>query len=125
MAFFWLKTSQARGGYFEYWQSAEFQPWASENEEAGLLYHLAVEVNSTVILAADNWRALAGWAALLGISMIEATPESKPVQFENVKDLVERACLVGAWRVDVPQEVATVLLVGFPVLGTIAATPSH
>ena len=90
MALFWLKTSQARGGYFEYWQNAEFQPWASENEEAGLLYHLAVEVNSTVVLAADNWRALAGWAALLGISMIVATPESKPVQFENLKDLSER-----------------------------------
>jgi hypothetical protein len=90
MALYWMKTSQARGGYFEYWQSAEFQPWASENEEAGLLYHLAVEVNSTVILTAENWRALAGWAALLGISMIEATPESKPVQFENVKDLSER-----------------------------------
>lgn len=90
MALFWLKTSQARRGYFEYWQSAELQPWASENEEAGLLYHLVVEVNGTVIMAADNSRALAGWAALLGISMIEATPESKPVQFENVKDLSER-----------------------------------
>ena len=43
-----------------------------------------------MIMAADNSRALAGWAALLGISMIEATPESKPVQFENVKDLSER-----------------------------------
>ena len=71
MALFWLKTSQAKGGYFEYWHSAEFLPWASENEEAGVLYHLAVEVNGTVIMATDKWRALAGWGALLGISMIE------------------------------------------------------
>jgi len=30
------------------------------------------------------------WAALLGISMIEAAPESKPVQFENMKEVSER-----------------------------------
>lgn len=90
MALFWLKTSQARGGYFEYWKIAEFQPWASENEAAGLLYQLAFAVNGAVITAAEGWRSVAIWAGLLGISMIDTAPESKPVQLHTVKDFSER-----------------------------------
>ena len=35
-ALFWLKISQERGGYLEYWKNAEFQAWPSETEEGGL-----------------------------------------------------------------------------------------
>jgi hypothetical protein len=90
MALFWLKLSQERGGYFEYWNNAEFQVWPSETEEGGLLYYLALEVNTSVMLAADIWRQILSWAALLGISMIEATDEGKAVGFETVTDLPER-----------------------------------
>ena len=65
-ALFWLKLSQEGGGYFEYWNNAEFQAWPSETEEGALLYYLALEVNNSVIVAADIWRHIASWAALLG-----------------------------------------------------------
>jgi hypothetical protein len=45
LALLWLKTAQGRSGFSDYWRIGEFQPWASENEEAGLMYHLAFEVN--------------------------------------------------------------------------------
>src|SRR3954464_633405 len=83
-ALFWLKLSQQRGGYFEYWKNAEIQVWPSETEEGGLLYYLAQEVNSSVILAADSWRKMASWAALFGLSMIAATGETNIIQFEIV-----------------------------------------
>ena len=76
-ALFWLKHSQQRGGYLEYWKHAEVQGWPSETEEGGLLYYLAIEVNTSLVLAFHGWREVASWAALLGISMIEATSEGK------------------------------------------------
>lgn len=42
LALLWLKTAQGRSGFSDYWRIGEFQPWASENEEAGLMYHLAL-----------------------------------------------------------------------------------
>jgi hypothetical protein len=69
LALLWLKTAQGRSGYSEYWKIGEFQPWASDNEEAGLLYHLAFEVNGAVMTAAQEWRVLMSWASLLGIFM--------------------------------------------------------
>jgi hypothetical protein len=90
VALLWLKTSQAKGGYLEYWKRCEFHSWASENEEAALLYYLVVEVNGAVITAAHNWRALASWAGLLGISMIDTSPASKADRFEIVRDFSER-----------------------------------
>jgi hypothetical protein len=77
MALFWLKLSQQRGGYFEYWNNAELQAWPSETEEGGLLYYLALDVNNSVIVAADIWRQIASWAALLGISIIDSMGASK------------------------------------------------
>jgi hypothetical protein len=88
----WLKTSQSRGGYLEYWERGEFHTWVSENEEAALLYYLVVEVNGGVILTVDNWRSLTSWASLLAISMIDANRQSMPVQFETVQDFS------GRWR---------------------------
>jgi len=38
-ALFWLKLSQERRGYFDYWNNAEFQVWPAETEEGGLLYY--------------------------------------------------------------------------------------
>lgn len=93
LALLWLKTSQARGGYLEYWKTGEFQSWVSENDEASLLYHLAFEVNGAVLMAADGWRALASWASLLGISMIiYTTPQSTPFQLGTAVDFH------GLWR---------------------------
>jgi hypothetical protein len=97
MALFWLKLSQQRGGYLEYWNNAEFQGWPSETEEGGLLYYLALEVNNSVILAADTWRQIASWASLLGISMIEATTEGKLSDsklLETFRSVGERSSLV-------------------------------
>src|SRR5215475_13199850 len=81
-ALLWLKTSQATGGYFEHWTRSDFHCWVGENEEAALLYYLVVEVNGAVITEAHHWRELASWASLLGISVIDRTPESKPVRPE-------------------------------------------
>jgi hypothetical protein len=89
LALRWLKSSQARGGYSEYWEIGEFQPWVSENEEAGLLYHLAFETNGAVMTAAHGWRALASWARLLGISMIATTRDSKPFELGQTENLLE------------------------------------
>lgn len=89
-ALFWLRISQERGGYLDYWKNAEFQAWPSQTEEGGLLYYLAFEVNNSVILAADLWRQIASWAALLGLSMTAATGEMNVVQFEKIGDLPER-----------------------------------
>jgi hypothetical protein len=88
-AFFWLKTSQGRSGFLEYWKIGEFQPWASENEEAGLLYHLAFEVNGAVITAVRGWRVVAGWASLLGISMIATSPQSKLFELGTAGNFLE------------------------------------
>jgi hypothetical protein len=103
MALFWLKISQERGGYFEYWNNAEFQAWPSENEAGALLYYLALEVNNSVILAADTWRQIASWAALLGLSMIAVTGETNVNHFERVRNLPER------WRGKVCSFLADVL----------------
>jgi hypothetical protein len=93
LALLWLKTSQAKGGYLEYWKTGEFQCWVSENDEASLLYHLACEVNGAVLMAADGWRALASWASLLGISMmIGTTPWLTPSQVSTAVDFL------GLWR---------------------------
>jgi hypothetical protein len=73
-----LKTAQGRSQYSEYWKIGEFQPWASENEEAGLMYQLAFEVNGAVMMAAQGWRMLMSWASLLGIFMLVPSPQSKP-----------------------------------------------
>jgi hypothetical protein len=89
MALLWLKTAQARSGYSEYWKVAEFQPWASENEEAGLLYSLVFEVNGAVIAAAEACRERASWAGLLGISMIATSPQSKPFELGAAGDFLE------------------------------------
>ena len=89
LALLWLKTSQERGGYADYWKIGEFQPWVSDNEEAGLLYDLAFAVNGAVMTAAQGWRALAGWASLLGLAMIDTTPDSKPFDLATVGNFPE------------------------------------
>ena len=89
VALLWLKTSQAKGGCSVYWKFAEFQPWAAENEEAGLLYQLAWMVNSTVLLAAQQWRVQASWGSLLGISMLDVKSESKPFEPQRVERFFE------------------------------------
>jgi hypothetical protein len=89
LALLWLKTSQARSGYSEYWKIGEFQSWASENEEAGLLYHLAFEVNGAVMTAAQGWRGRASWASLVGIFMLATSPQSKPFELGTAGDFLE------------------------------------
>jgi hypothetical protein len=83
------KTAQGRSGFSEYWRIGEFQPWASENEEAGLLYHLAFEVNGAVITAAQGWRVLMSWASLLGIFMLAESPQSMPFELGTAGDFLE------------------------------------
>ena len=90
LALLWLKTAQGRSGYSEYWKIGEFQPWVADDEEAGLLYHLAFEVNGAVMTAAQGWRVLMSWAGLLGISMIDTTPSTKPFELATVRDFPER-----------------------------------
>jgi len=70
LALLWLKTSQSKGGYAEYWSNLEFQPWASENETAGLLFHLVFEVNGAVFAASQRWCAVSSWASLFGVSIL-------------------------------------------------------
>jgi hypothetical protein len=89
LALLWLKTSQGRSGYSEYWKIGEFQPWASDNDEAGLLYHLAFEVNGAVMTAAQGWRGLASWASLLGLFMLATSPQSKPLELGTAGDFLE------------------------------------
>jgi hypothetical protein len=89
VALLWLKTSQAKGGYSDYWKFAEFEPWAAENEEAGLLYHLVSMVNGTVLTAAGQWRVLAGWSSLLGISMLDGKPGSEPFEPQRARNFFE------------------------------------
>ena len=89
LALLWLKTSQAKSGYSEYWKIGEFQSWASENEEAGLLYHLAFEVNGAVMTAAQGWRVRASLASLLGIFMLATSPQSKPFGLGTAGDFLE------------------------------------
>ena len=86
-ALLWLKTAQGRSHYSEYWRIGEFQPWASENEDAGLMYGLTFEVNGAVITAAQGWRVLMSWASLLGLSMLATSPQSKT--FELPKDFLQ------------------------------------
>ena len=81
-ALLWLKTSQATGGYLEHWRRSDFHCWVGESEEAALLYYLVVEVNGAVITAAHHWRELTSMASLLGISIIDKSPKSKPVRPE-------------------------------------------
>ena len=93
LALLWLKTSQAKGGYLEYWKTGEFQSWVSENDEAGLLYHLAFEVNGAVLMAVDGWHTLASWAGLLGVFLIiDTTPRLIPIQLSTGGDFL------GLWR---------------------------
>ena len=89
-ALLWLKTAQGRSGYSEYWKIGEFQPWVADDEEAGLLYHLAFEVNGAVMTAAQGWRVLMSWASLLGISMIDTTPRTEPFELATMRDFPER-----------------------------------
>lgn len=89
LALLWLKTAQGRSGYSEYWKTGEFQSWASDNEELGLLYHLAFEVNGAVMIAAQGWRGLASWASLLGMSMLATSPQSKPFELGTGRDFLE------------------------------------
>src|SRR5438552_3109128 len=91
-ALLWLKTSQERGGYADYWKIGEFQPWVSDNEEARLLYDLAFAVNGAVMTAAQGWRELARWASLLGLAMIDTTPHSKPFELATVGNFPELWC---------------------------------
>jgi hypothetical protein len=83
----WLKSAQGRSHYSEYWKIGQFQPWASENEEAGLMYGLTFEVNGAVITAAQGWRVLMSLACLLGLSMFATSPQSKT--FELPKDFLQ------------------------------------
>jgi len=89
LALLWLKTDQGRSGYSEYSRIGEFQPLASENEEAGLLYHLAFEVNGAVMTAAQGWRVLTSWASLLGIFMLATSPQSTPFDLGTAGDFQE------------------------------------
>jgi len=89
LALLWLKTAQGKSTYSEYWKIGEFQPWVSENEEAGLLYHLAFEVNGAVMIAAQGWRALASWASLLGLAIIDRGPQATPFELHTVRDFLE------------------------------------
>jgi len=89
LALLWLKTAQGRSQYSEYWKIGEFQPWASENEEAGLMYQLAFEVNGAVMMAAQGWRMLMSWASLLGIFMLVPSPQSKPSELGAAGDFVD------------------------------------
>jgi hypothetical protein len=89
LALLWLKTAQGRSQYSEYWKIGEFQPWASENEEAGLMYQLAFEVNGAVLTAAQGWRVLMSWASLLGFYMLVPSPQSKPFELGTAGDFVE------------------------------------
>ena len=92
LALLWLKTAQGRSQYSEYWKIGEFQPWASENEEAGLMYHLAFEANGAVMTAAQGWRVLMSWASLLGLFMLATSPQSKPFELDKAEDFVEPWC---------------------------------
>ena len=86
LALLWLKTSQGRSGYSEYWKIGEFQPWASENEEAGLMYHLAFEVNGAVITAAQGWRKES-----IDMEDIERSPGRKVDHFLNEWVMLSRS----------------------------------
>jgi hypothetical protein len=92
LALLWLKTSQERGGYADYWKIGEFQPWVSDNEDGGLIYNLTFEVNGAVMMATQEWSALAGWASLLGLAMIDTTPHSKPFELATVGNVLELWC---------------------------------
>jgi hypothetical protein len=109
LALLWLKKSQAQGGYSEYAKFGEFQPWVAENEEAGLIYYLATTVNGSVLLAAQQWRALASWGSLLGISMLDLKPGLKPFKPYTVAGFFERwrnlLCRLFAQAVAVQQAV--------------------
>jgi hypothetical protein len=75
LALRWLKSSQARGGYSEYWEIGEFQPWASENEEAGLLYHLASHsICSAHLSASPTWRPVLTGSKAPGDSWTSSSP---------------------------------------------------
>src|SRR5205814_5777628 len=51
LAFLWLKTMQAKGGFSDYWKFGSFESWPSESEELGFLYNLVFEVNSLAPVA--------------------------------------------------------------------------
>ena len=89
LALLWLKTAQGKSTYAEYWKIGEFQPWVSEDPEAGLLYHLAFEVNGAVMIAAQEWRTLASWASLLGVAIIDRGPRATPFDLQTVRDFSE------------------------------------
>jgi hypothetical protein len=107
LALLWLKTSQTRGGYAEYWQSAEFQTWASENGRGWLLYHLVFEVNDTVMPTVHRLSAVASWAGLFGVSIL--TSSGEPLEgLERTK----RGDLLRLWRTKLCDLLSEVLVVG-------------
>ncbi|HST12380.1 MAG TPA: hypothetical protein VLL05_18540 [Terriglobales bacterium] len=89
LALLWLKNAQGRSEYSEYWRIGEFQPWASESKEAGLMYNLTFEVNGAVMTAAREWRVLMSWASLLGLSMLATSPQSKSFELGTAGDFRE------------------------------------
>ena len=107
LALLWLRTAQMKGGFAEYWKSAEFQPWASENEEAGLLYHLVFEVNCAVFMTAQRWCAASSWASLFGVSIL--TSSGTPL--EGLAP-TKREDLLEHWRTKLCELASEVLVVG-------------
>ena len=78
LAFLWLKTMQAKGGFSDYWKFGSFESWPSESEELGFLYNLVFEVNSAVMLASCRLRDLASWASLLGLVILTFPTAAEP-----------------------------------------------
>ena len=72
----------------DWWKTAGFEPWVSDNDEGGLLYHLAFEVDGAVIAQVERWRGHASWASLLTISMIDVI-ESEPCELRPMRDFLE------------------------------------
>jgi len=78
LAFLWLKTMQAKGGFLDYWKFGSFESWPSESEELGFLYNLVFEANSAVMLASCRLRDLASWASLLGLVILTSPTAAEP-----------------------------------------------
>jgi hypothetical protein len=104
LALLWLLTAQGKSGYRDHWKTRISSPGVSESEEAGLLYHLANDLNCAVIAEAHQWRSVAGWAALLGVARTcgqlsgnyEGTPLCHTVRVEHtIKHSVLKMALMG------------------------------
>jgi len=89
-ALLWLKTSQEKSSYSESWKFAEFQPWAAENEEAGMIYYLTNMVNIAVLLTTEQLRAQTTWGSLLSLSMFNVQPGLRPLEPRPIEEFVER-----------------------------------